>query len=87
MTQATLQRFEILGNGKVKVTWEDGHSAIFENLQHVKNDVMTLETMTNTELLLLGWFLARQPDGSNVNVVEGKRLTLDLSASNPIRVQ
>lgn len=75
-------------DGSIKVVWEDGHSNSFLNLEEVQAHIASLGSdNTVSERLLLAWFLARQPAGGNVNIVEGKRLTFDLSAANPIRVQ
>ena len=88
MVQALLADWQVLGDGRIKVVWEDGHSNLFLNLNEVKAYIADLDANPVTaEQLLIAWFLARQPDGGNPSVVEGKRLTFDLSAANPIRVQ
>lgn len=88
MTQAFLSRFVKNADGSVKCVWEDGHSTSYPSLADLKADLAQLDgDQTIAERWLLAWFLARQPDASNVNIVEGKRITLDASASNPLRVQ
>lgn len=88
MVTASLTTFTIQADAKVKVVWADGHSNIYLNLDALKADVSILDSdATTAERLLLAWFLARQPDGSNVNVVQGKTLTFDLASNSPIKVQ
>ncbi len=85
---AEITTWENLPNGMIKITYLDGHSNLFANLDEVKDYIRTLDTNPVTaEQLLIGWFLARSTDASNTNLVNGKRLTFDLSATNQIRVQ
>lgn len=85
---ALLADWQVLGDGKIKIVWEDGHSNLFLNLDEVKAYIRELDADPVTaERLLIAWFLARSADGSNTNLVEGKRLTFDLANAQPIRVQ
>lgn len=85
---ALLVDWQLLPNGNIRVVWGDGHSNTFADLQDVKDRVSALDSdPAAAESLLLAWFLARQPDASNTNIVEGKRLTFDLSNASPIKVQ
>lgn len=66
----------------------DGAELEFNSLDEVKRTLGELDRDPNmARLLQIAWFLARQPDGNNPNLVIGKTLTFDLSANNPIRVQ
>lgn len=85
---ALMVDWAVLANGNVRVTWEDGHSNLFADMAEVRAYISGLDSNpVIAEQLLIAWFIARQPDGSNTNIVEGKRLTFDLSNANPIRVQ
>ena len=85
---ALVQSFVKNPDGSIKVTWEDGHSMPFLNLAAIREFIGELDTdPVVAERIALAWFLARQPDASNVNIIEGKRVTFDLSAANAIRVQ
>ncbi|MDH5244848.1 MAG: hypothetical protein OEW98_00240 [Betaproteobacteria bacterium] len=85
---ALLVDWQLNGDGTIKVIWEDGHSNLFRDLAEVREQITGLDSdRTMAERLLLAWFLSRSADASNTNLVEGKRLTFDLSAPNPIRVQ
>lgn len=79
--------FTVHPDGSVSVVFTDGTGLSIGSLDDLKMEVSRLETSETARLLMIGWFLARQPDASNVNLVEGKTLTFDLSAANAIRVQ
>ena len=88
MVQAECTDFVIEPSGVITVTWVDGHQSQYDNMALLKSLIAELDAVpTNAELILMGWFLARSSDASNVNLVEGKKVTFDLSAANPIRVQ
>jgi hypothetical protein len=75
-------------NGNVWVQYDMGEGQIFQSLEDLNNQlVSTLQTRDNARLLLLAWWLARQPDGTNANLVIGKTLTFDVAAAQPIKVQ
>ena len=74
--------------GKWYVAFSDGTSLEFSSLQDMKDTIAEVDADPVTaRRILIAWWLARSPDGSNQNLVEGKTLTFDLSAPNPIRVQ
>jgi hypothetical protein len=66
----------------------DGSGLEFGSLDDVKTHLREMDSdRHHAQCLLIGWFLARQPEASNVSIVEGKTMTFDLSAANPLRVQ
>jgi hypothetical protein len=83
----TLTDFTIGGDGSVTITYADGSGFLFASLQDLRDSLQDVDSADMAKKFLHAWFLARQPDASNVNIVEGKTLTLDLSNANPIRVQ
>ena len=68
--------------------YDMGEGQIFESIADLNYTLInTLQTRDNARLLLLAWWLARQPDGSNTALVIGKTLTFDVAAAQPIKVQ
>ena len=91
-TQVTLNAIVHQPDGGVVLKWAGGVEQYFGNMDEVKAigngfDDINQHGFDNASMLLIKWWLARSPDGSNENLVVGKRLTLDLSAAAPIRVQ
>lgn len=85
---ALMVAWQVQANGNIRVVWEDGHSNTFADLGEIRQYLAGLDTdPTMAERLLIAWFLSRSSDGSNPNLVTGKRLTFDLSNAQPIRVQ
>lgn len=83
----TVQSVEILPNGSVNVVFESGHGFVFGSLDELKAAVGQVDDRDNTQLVAMGWWLARQPDGSNTALVVGKTFTFDLSSPQLLRVQ
>lgn len=87
MTTASVFKIEKKSGDVLRVTWADG-SASEGTLDQFREEIARISDDPETaRLLIIAWFLARSPDASNANVVEGKTLTFDLSAPNPIRIQ
>ena len=75
-------------NGNVWVQYDMGEGQVFESIADLNYTLInTLQTRDNARLLLIAWWLARQPDGSNTALVVGKTLTFDVAAAQPIKVQ
>lgn len=91
MVQVTCSKVFRGDDGKFFVELESGQGLEYGSLDAVKQDISQLDSGQNgidTAIrLLLGWWLARSPDASNENLIEGKTLVFDLSNPNPIRVQ
>lgn len=79
-------------DGKYRIRFADGTELEFANLAELQAygsdfDSPGGDGPANAQLLALRWWLARSPNASNVNLVEGKTITLDLGAANIFRVQ
>ena len=76
---------------KIFARFDDGSEQEYASLDQLKLHLSELDSGASgrhaAQCLLLGWWIARSPDATNTNLVEGKRLTYDLSAASPIRVQ
>jgi len=81
---------EAAPSGRLLCEFSDGSGFEFNSLADAKAQVAQLDSgatgQNQAQMLLLAWWLARQPDGSNTQLVEGKSLTFDLAAAQPIRV-
>lgn len=85
---ATVQTWDVQPGGRIIITWGDGHTTEYHNLDSLKEDLTQLDgAQVQAEMWLASWYLARDPDMNNVNLIEGKTLTLDISAPNAIKVQ
>lgn len=84
---ATLVDWQVAPNGAIAITWSDGSGTVVNDLATLYEEIASLSTVDTAKLLLVAWFLARQPAGEVPNLVIGKTLTLDLAAPQPIRVQ
>ena len=72
---------------RVLVNFSDGSQREYPSIEEMSTSV--LQTDFDNDLaktMLLAWWLARDADGSNTNIVEGKTLTFDLSAANLLKV-
>lgn len=95
--QATLISITKHANGAISVLWDQGEGINFgdpsssdpqDGLAQLNAHVFTNgDSRERAQQYLLAWWLKRSPDASNVNLVEGKTMTFDLSAASPIRVQ
>jgi hypothetical protein len=88
----TMQNAQLdAGTGQLMLTYSDGYSIIYNSLDDAKADFAALDSGSSGQytarLLLAAWWLARQPDADNPGLVNGKSLTFDLGASQPIKVQ
>lgn len=74
-------------NGRVYVRWSDGSEIEFNGLQAAKDYVLPLKDDPDLlKRLFIAAFLLRNPDGSNVTIIEGKTLTLELDAANLLQL-
>ena len=61
---------------------------VWENCQVPRDEALTLNaTEDNLIKFLIAYWMARNPDFSNPNLILGKTLTIDFAAANPIKVQ
>lgn len=68
---------------KVYIRWSDGDELEFNNLQDAKDFCQPLADDPDLlKRLFIAAFLLRNPDGSNVAIIEGRTMTLDLTAAN-----
>lgn len=69
--------------GKIYIRWSDGQEYEFDNLSQVKDFCQASEADKDAlKKLALAFFLKKSPDGSNLTLIEGHSLTLDLRAAN-----
>lgn len=69
--------------GKVYIRWADGCENEFASLQEAKDFCQPLADDPDLlKRLFIAAFLLRNPDGSNVAIIEGRTMTLDLTAAN-----
>jgi hypothetical protein len=75
-------------DGTVRVQWDGGEAMTFSTFDELKEYAFRNgDSREKAQQYLLAWWLNRSADGSNENLIEGKTLTFDLAAANPIRVQ
>ena len=75
-------------SGRVYINWSDGSQTEYGSLDTILTGLSEVGSDPNlAKAFLLAWWVARSPDGSNTNMVEGKTLTLDLYAADPLKVQ
>ncbi|HAM40560.1 MAG TPA: hypothetical protein DCP69_04295 [Candidatus Omnitrophica bacterium] len=91
-TSVTLQAIVHQPDGGVQLKWSDGIVQYFNSMDEVKAigngfDDPNQHGFGNASMLLIKWWLARSPAGTNESLVLGKTLTLNLSAAAPIKVQ
>lgn len=85
---ATLIDVVTYPDGRVSVRFGDKTGMTFASSDELLVYAKSLEEdLDIAKKLLLGWWQARSPDLSNLNLVKGKTLTFDISSPNPIRVQ
>lgn len=73
--------------GHYYIRFADGTEYEFGDLEGLQTMGMDMESVDTAQKLLVRWWLARSRNASNVNLVVGKKLVLDLSAAAPIKVQ
>jgi hypothetical protein len=84
----TMQDVIQLPTGQVIFLFQGGVGIEYPSLAAAVEAVNELNASVGTaRTLLIAWWLARQPDGSNEALVEGKTLLWDLGNAQPIRVQ
>lgn len=83
---ATITNITKYADGRIWVEF-GAEGQIFESLADLKLYVNQMQTMDAARVFLVGWWLARQTAGNNTNLVIGKKMTLDMSAQNPITVK
>jgi hypothetical protein len=76
-------------SGNVKtLTFADGNTLFFgDDPNSIFEYYNPLQNADVAKQLMIAWWAARSPEFTNTNLVIGKRLTFDLSAANPIKVQ
>jgi hypothetical protein len=75
-------------DGTVSVQWDQGEGMNFSNFDELKEYAFRNgDSRERAQQYLLAWWLRRSSDGGNESLIEGKTMTFDLSAANPIRVQ
>lgn len=72
---------------KYFVTFADGSQLEFQSLAAMTAWTKEIEDVPTTQRLAVGFWIARDDDANNPNVIVGKTLTFDISNNNPIRVQ
>jgi len=86
-TSVTVTAVVKMPDGTIKISTSDGSTLSWTSLEEMLTFFIPLQNPDVALQLLLAWWIARSPDASNENLIEGKTLTLDLSAANPIKVQ
>ena len=86
-TIVTCEGVTIGKSGRVYVTFEDGAQLEFGSLADVQAAARDIDSDVQlTRMLLIAWWLARSPGGSNESLIKGKTLTFELSGPSPIRI-
>jgi hypothetical protein len=93
MATISLKRFTVNPNdGYLEFTFANSISGEtgrrYANLAEVQAEVAQLDNTEDALIrYLLGYWLSRDDDLGNPNLVLNKNLTVDFSANNPIRLQ
>lgn len=69
------------------VTWADGNTNFYGSREEIYEKLNELFTPDLVKLLDLASWFARDPDGSNPNIILNKTLTIDLTAVQPWKMQ
>ena len=70
------------------INFSDGTQMEFDSIASVIANISTLDSDPDVaRKMLIGWWVGRDANLSNPNLVEGKTLTFDLQAPNLLRVQ
>ena len=85
--QVTVSKVVKQPSGQIEINWADGVTQYYGSLDDIKQQITDGFTIDQVRLMEVGWWLARQPNGDNANVVTGKTLTWDLSLANPFKIQ
>ena len=85
--QVSISTVTVQPGGEIEIVWDDGRTNFFSGIEEVRTHISDLETMDNAELFLIARGVNVGNDFTQPNVVEGKTLTLDVTANNPVRVQ
>lgn len=72
---------------RIIVMFADGGGYEFAGFEHLQDWILALQTKDTAERLAVAYWLARDDDGSNPNIIIGKTLTFDLSVPSPIKVR
>ena len=83
---AEMVSVEKVGN-MFRLTFAGGEGFEFNDLSEMTSWALSIQTLDTAKQLLVAWWLARNADATNTNLVTGKKLILDLSAAQPIKVQ
>lgn len=77
--------------GTIFINLSDGSQLEFGSLDQLRNIVAAIDDPIEGRFLAtmmgVAWWIARDPDASNSNLISGKTVTLNLSAPNSFRVQ
>lgn len=72
---------------RVLVNFADGTQYEFASLDDLKARIDELGQNADTaRLFLIGQWLAKDPSAQNLNLIQGKRLTLDLTSVDSLKV-
>lgn len=86
-TTVTLTKVRTAASGTLYVDFAEGTQLEFENLQAMRDAATTAELDPNLLMLyLIGWWLKRNPDADNVQLLEGLHATFDLASATPFKV-
>lgn len=84
----TVEKVTVEPGGRVLVDWADGTQSEYESLAVLKDAIGKADNDHNAcKTWLLAYWLKRNPQGDNKNIVEGKTLTFDLSLAQLMKVQ
>jgi len=68
------------------INFSNGTQLEFGSLAEVKEFVRDIETTENAQKLIVGRWLAQHPDGDGTASIQGRTLTINMSAVNPVSV-
>lgn len=88
MRQAEIKSVSIGGDGILDVVLSDNSGMRFNTREDLQQYASSVEADGDIALkLLFCWWLARDANMTNTNLVIGKKITFDPAAANMIRVQ
>lgn len=74
-------------NDRYYLRFASGTEYEFDSLEAIAAYAEEIQTVDNAEKLAIAYWLARDDDLSNINIILGKKLTFDVSQPSPIKVQ
>lgn len=89
MVQISCTSITVNGNGRYLINLTDGSQLEFDSLESLQATATQIDAPDQTgmaQLLLLAYWLARDPDAESPSIIAGKTLTFDMSNASPVIV-